>query len=178
MCRNFRQFYPGPRDAAALVELFQLREDSGASEPTALEIAEASLSSNPTEEVYLAEVDGSPVGFPAVQVTSTFYSASPTGELTEQFVRPDNRRAGVASTLIKHTRQRCETLGVDELFLRVNRKNGMRPGDPTCDGEEGESRVLLFLHSCPWPRASEAFGYGPSSHKAGRARRPASRFGA
>ena len=82
-----------------------------------------SLQSNPTEEVYVALVDGGLAGFAVLQVSRSFAYGRPVAELTNLYISPSRRRQRVATQLLETVRHRCEALDCLEVFLRVNRRN-------------------------------------------------------
>ena len=109
-------------DAAELIALSRLFDGDDAA-TSDLPSAQTALQNNGTEEIFVAEVSDRIVGFATLQITSSFCSARPTGELTGIFVRPKWRRKGIASRLMRSVVKRCEQVDVLELFLRVNKSN-------------------------------------------------------
>ena len=82
-----------------------------------------SITDESTERVFVAELQERLVGFATVQITRSFCYTRPTAELTELFVRPEQRRLGAASKLVAAIISDIEIENSLELFLRVNHVN-------------------------------------------------------
>jgi GNAT superfamily N-acetyltransferase len=110
------------RDGAELVELLKAVESAAYVCVSAIEM-EAALESDGTESVFVAELSGRLIGFASVQLTESFAYTQPTAELTELFVLPEFRRAGVGSQLLAAVIAHSEGRRALELFARVNEGN-------------------------------------------------------
>jgi ribosomal protein S18 acetylase RimI-like enzyme len=76
-----------------------------------------------TETVYLAEVDGLPVGIAALRVVPHLDQDVPYAELTQIYVTPEHRRNGVAAALIGHVEAQARSAGATSVYLLTGHDN-------------------------------------------------------
>jgi ribosomal protein S18 acetylase RimI-like enzyme len=109
-----------PSDAAALARFNAAF--NGVTDPPE-QIAARMLAAGVLETALLAEVDGTPAGFACVRVVPCLLYAAPAAELTELYVEPAFRRAGVARALIAAAEQLARERGADAMVIVTNLSN-------------------------------------------------------
>jgi GNAT superfamily N-acetyltransferase len=96
----------GPDDADTLLALVQaLAEYEGLEPPdeeARVRLVKDGFGPRPRFETYLAEIDGVAVGYAIVFETYSTFLASPTLYLEDLFVRPDSRRRGAGTALLRY----------------------------------------------------------------------------
>ena len=96
----------GPEDADTLLELITaLAEYEHLAPPDAnarTRLIEHGFGQRPRFETYLAEIDGAPVGYALVFETYSTFLARPSLYLEDLFVRPEARRRGAGTALLRH----------------------------------------------------------------------------
>jgi len=112
----------GPDDARELAAMLAVIDDGHSLQRPSGEIARA-LEDQASEVVLVAETGSGLAGFATLQLSSSALYARPEAELTNLFVREEDRRRGVGRALIREAMKRAEGRHVLELFLRVNRAN-------------------------------------------------------
>lgn len=85
---------------------------------------------DPQRELFLAEVDGEPVGYamvvlgePSDSDAAAAITARPTAELSKLYVMPAQHGAGAASALMDAAVQAARTRGAAGVWLGVNQEN-------------------------------------------------------
>ncbi len=81
-------------DAEGLIELNRLFDNVDNEEAMGITAVQYDLHNNPTETVFVAQLDEHLAGFATLQLTHTFISLRPTAELTGIFVRPEPPSSG------------------------------------------------------------------------------------
>ena len=109
-----------PSDAEALFHLNRAFNGEGLADAGRIR---RSLAENDREIVCVAERGGQVVAFCCGQLTESMCYPEKSGEITELYVRPDARRCGIASALVRFTEQRCIERGAAELRLLTGRTN-------------------------------------------------------
>jgi GNAT superfamily N-acetyltransferase len=108
-------------DAAELVRLNTLFNGEG--DLTADQLARYLERCKETEVAYLADVNGSIVGFACLRLVPTLFSPAPYAELTELFVEAPFRRQGIGRALLHYGEAVARAAGAEELFLMTGFKN-------------------------------------------------------
>jgi GNAT superfamily N-acetyltransferase len=130
----------GPQDADTLLELIEALAHYEHLEPPDAEararLVEHGFGSNPRFETFLAECDGVAVGYALVFETYSTFLARPTLYLEDLFVRPEARRRGAGTALLRFLareavargcgRMEWTVLDWNELAQGVYRKLGAR----------------------------------------------------
>lgn len=93
--------------AADTEQLQTLNNEFNGDGETTLENIKASLESNKQELVVVAEEDGVLTGFVCVQLKKSFCYDDYMPEITEAYVRPEQRKKGVASAMISFAEELC-----------------------------------------------------------------------
>ncbi|HTT15550.1 MAG TPA: GNAT family N-acetyltransferase [Thermoplasmata archaeon] len=92
--------------------------------------------------VFLAERDGSPVGFTQLFPTFSSLGLRPSWILNDLFVAPEARRGGVGAALLRRAREFARTQGAEGLTLETAHDN---PAQRLYEAE-GWTRDTAFLH--------------------------------
>jgi len=92
--------------------------------------------------VFLAESNGTAVGFTLLYPLFSSLSLRPVWVLNDLYVRPDARRTGVGAALLRHARQFAHDTGAEYLTLETARDN---PAQRLYEAE-GWKRDEAFLH--------------------------------
>ncbi|MBQ3141330.1 MAG: GNAT family N-acetyltransferase [Clostridia bacterium] len=103
-----------PADAEALLALNTAF--NGVSEITAQQIRR-SIQSNDREQVFVAEREGTVIGFCCVQVFKSFCYAVNYAEITELYVADGCRSQGVGGTLLRFAEQYFRDRGIHDFQL-------------------------------------------------------------
>jgi GNAT superfamily N-acetyltransferase len=133
----------GPEDADTLLELITALAEYEHLEPpdadASARLIEHGFGLRPRFETYLAEIDGAPVGYALVFETYSTFLARPTLYLEDLFVRPEARRRGAGTALLRHLareavergcgRMEWTVLDWNELAQGVYRRLGARQLD-------------------------------------------------
>jgi GNAT superfamily N-acetyltransferase len=105
-----------PGDEAAIMALIaalaQYEKLEHAVESSAADIAAALFAENPRAFCDLAEVDGAVVGFALWFYTFSTFRGRHGIYLEDLFVRPEARRAGAGTALLRHLARRCVAEGL------------------------------------------------------------------
>ena len=110
-----------PSDAKALKRL-----NEAFNEPNLTSEAEiaASILENSNESVFLAELDGRPIGFCCTQLIRSMCYKTPCAELTELYVEEAYRRMGAARAMMEYAEEYMkERFGIDEMHLLTGHNN-------------------------------------------------------
>lgn len=153
-------------DADTLLELIRALAEYERLEPPGEEararLIEHGFGTRPRFEAYLAEMDGAAVGYAIVFETYSTFLARPSLFLEDLFVRPEARRRGAGSALLRYLaaeavargcgRMEWAVLDWNELAQGVYRRAGaeMLPDWRICrlTGEALE-RLAQEYHECP-----------------------------
>lgn len=73
--------------------------------------------------IYVAEVDGSAVGFMQLFPTHSTVQLAPSWVLEDLFVEPEHRKAGIASALLQRALEHAEETGACGMFLETANDN-------------------------------------------------------
>jgi GNAT superfamily N-acetyltransferase len=96
----------GPEDADTLLELIRALAEYEHLEPpdegARARLVEHGFGPRPMFEAFLAEVEGAAVGYVIVFETYSTFLARPSLFLEDLFVRPEARRRGIGSALLRH----------------------------------------------------------------------------
>jgi len=111
-----------PEDAAELVLLNQAF--NGASEPDVF-LAKQLADPGQVEFAILAEFEGKVVGFACLRICPCILYTSPSAELTELYVIPEQRRKGIARRLVDFAVRMATQVGADELVVLTDKVNAI-----------------------------------------------------
>lgn len=76
-----------------------------------------------SEETYLAEVNGSPVGLASIRFSPSLDEDAPYAEVTQLFVAAEQRRTGVATRLMSHVESIARSRGCTSIHLITGSSN-------------------------------------------------------
>jgi GNAT superfamily N-acetyltransferase len=142
----------GAEDLAAVLELMQeFYAESGY--PLNIDRARAGflplLTSEPLGQVWLAEVEGRPVGHLVLTFCYSMEYGGRSAFVDDLFVRPARRNRGVGRALLAQARAVCEKLGIRAMHLEVSRTNGPAQAVYRAMGFDRTDRELLTLPLAP-----------------------------
>ncbi len=109
-----------PADATALAELLEVFNKVPTTPETAARRMEALKA---TETILLAFMGGAAVGLCSVRVVPFLSEDRPYAEVTELFVRPEQRRRGIARALMARAEAVALLKGATDVFLMTGFKN-------------------------------------------------------
>lgn len=109
-----------PHDAATIICLNDAKDDVRSSEEA---VAQRIAQSDGIETLFLAEIDGSAVGFLCLCLRMQICDDATYAEVSELFVDADYRRQGVAKALMDHAVRLAGEAGAHEIVLMTNFRN-------------------------------------------------------
>jgi GNAT superfamily N-acetyltransferase len=112
-------------DAWAVAELLQAFNGGAVNAETAARRMEAVQL---TETIFLATLDGVAVGLCSIRIQPFLSADTPCAEVTELFVRPEQRGKGVALRLMARAEALAILKGASEVILMTGFKNGLAQG--------------------------------------------------
>jgi ribosomal protein S18 acetylase RimI-like enzyme len=95
------------------------------------------------EVALLAEFEGETVGFAFVEVRPAIGDVEPRAELTDLYVRHEDRRRGIGRALMSAAEAHARASGADSLFLLTGHTNA---GAKSFYGSLGYTDYALALH--------------------------------
>ncbi len=101
--------------------------------------------------IFLAELDGTCVGFTQLYPAFASLSMAPNWILNDLFVEPTGRGRGVATALMDAARQLAVDTGAAEIFLQTARDNTTAQGLYAGLGYKRDDEFLVYTLSLPKP---------------------------
>lgn len=101
--------------------------------------------------IFLAELDGSCVGFTQLYPAFASLSMAPNWILNDLFVEPSGRGKGVATALMEAARQLAVDTGAAEIFLQTARDNTTAQSLYEGLGYQRDDQFLVYILTVPRP---------------------------